>query len=224
MTRPRIPLHALAVATLGSVGFTALAIVSAAGASAQPIASDTVLLNRPDATLPQRAGFTNISGLREISDGTVLVADRAEHRLLLVDWESGTVRQIGRDGKGPGEYEVPRSLYPLAGDSTLLTDARTRRWFLLFEDSIIETYPGDRSVNRVYGSILGGADRLGNILGATGFGFTNVEVSGDVAGADSLRITLITEPLGERPQMQVLAVVGGLGLFGQKISRQGPYV
>lgn len=108
--------------------------------------------------------FSGIIAVRELADGRVLVADRIEVRLVVADFTSGTVRQIGRRGRGPGEYPGLRFLMPLGGDSTLLVDASSRRWLLLEGERIVATippdHPGFRATN---GSILG-ADRLGYVL------------------------------------------------------------
>lgn len=93
----------------------------------------------PNATLD--AEFTRVAAVRELPDGRVLVTDEADKRLVVGDWKTGGVRQIGREGSGPGEYQLPRSLFALAGDSTLLSDALAGRWLVLAGDSIVQTIP-----------------------------------------------------------------------------------
>jgi hypothetical protein len=66
--------------------------------------------------------FSSISGIRELSDGRLMVSDRLEKAVRILDFASGTMREIGRVGSGPGEYQMPGSLLPLAADSTLLVD------------------------------------------------------------------------------------------------------
>ncbi len=71
--------------------------------------------------------FTAVAGLRELGDGRVLVSDRGETRVVLVDFGTGDTVPVGGEGAGPGEYAIPGRLVPLPGDSTLLVDEGTRR-------------------------------------------------------------------------------------------------
>ena len=123
-------------------------------------APTTLRLGAPSAALD--AEFVRIAGMRELADGRVLMADEAEKRLLVGDWKSRSVRPIGREGQGPGEYERPRNLFALAADSSLLVDALAGRWLLLAGDSIVETVPSSAP------AILAGAR---NPLGADALGF-----------------------------------------------------
>ncbi|HET6680105.1 MAG TPA: hypothetical protein VFG84_02825, partial [Gemmatimonadaceae bacterium] len=67
-------------------------------------------------------GFTEITHIRELSDGRVLVLDQRESRIALADFMAGTVVQVGRDGDGPGENRSPVLIVPLRGDTTLAWD------------------------------------------------------------------------------------------------------
>jgi len=75
--------------------------------------------------------FTNISSVRELSNGKVIVSDPVDKSVHLVDLAAGTSVQIGREGGGPGEYGFPGELLPLAGDSTLLVDRVNRRFLMI---------------------------------------------------------------------------------------------
>jgi hypothetical protein len=66
--------------------------------------------------------FSAIAGVRELSDGRVLVSDRLEIALRIVDLEAGAAEEIGHEGSGPGEYRIPGAVFALPGDSTLLVD------------------------------------------------------------------------------------------------------
>ncbi len=77
-------------------------------------------LSQPQAEFAEP--FSSLVGLRELSDGRVIVADRLEKAVRALDFRSGTVRDIGRVGSGPGEFQMPGALLPLPGDSTLLVD------------------------------------------------------------------------------------------------------
>jgi hypothetical protein len=91
----------------------------------------TAMAAPASAQRPQRLGdpiatfaepFSNITGLRELSDGRVLLADQLERHVSFIDFASGDVQQIGREGQGPGEYATPSGLIPLPNDQSLLVD------------------------------------------------------------------------------------------------------
>ena len=89
-------------------------------------------LGAPTATLPR--DFSMIRGIRELSDGRILVADRLEEQLYVADFGTGAVRPVGRKGAGPQEYRLPAALIPLGGDSTLLIDEGNGRLSVLAPD------------------------------------------------------------------------------------------
>jgi hypothetical protein len=83
--------------------------------------------------------FSAIAGLRVLSDGRVLVADPIEQALWRVDPQSGTKEQLGRQGQGPGEYEMPGGLFGLPGDTTLMLDRLNRRLTVVLPDGRLST-------------------------------------------------------------------------------------
>lgn len=86
--------------------------------------------------------FSVVAGLRELSDGTLLLADGREGRLLRVSADLDSVTTIGRKGAGPREYETPDALYAMAADSTLMVDLGNGRLSVLAPDgSIVRTLP-----------------------------------------------------------------------------------
>ena len=58
-------------------------------------------LGEPTATFPE--DFGAIQAVRELADGTVLVADPLGGALYAVDLDSGTRTQVGMEGQGPEE-------------------------------------------------------------------------------------------------------------------------
>jgi hypothetical protein len=74
----------------------------------------------PEATFPE--GFSRLSGMRELADGRVMVADGLGQVLVIADLASGAADTIGAEGQGPDEYREPDGLFVLPGDSTLLVD------------------------------------------------------------------------------------------------------
>ena len=91
----------------------------------QSTAPQTLSLGKAERVFPQE--FTQIRGIRELPDGRVLVSDRLDKGVVVVDFTSNAMRQIGRTGRGPAEYRLPTTLTPLPGDSTLLSDEGNSR-------------------------------------------------------------------------------------------------
>ncbi len=108
---------------------TALALVACGGAEGGPASggdgggladSGGGSLGEPTAVFPE--DFGAVQTVRELDDGTVLVADPLGNALYRVDMGAGTRTQIGAVGQGPQEYRQPDAVWPLPGDSTLLVD------------------------------------------------------------------------------------------------------
>ncbi|MDH3424962.1 MAG: hypothetical protein OEN00_18325, partial [Gemmatimonadota bacterium] len=89
-------------------------------------------LGTPTATFPE--DFGAIQTVRELGDGTVLVADPLGGALYHVDLEAGTRSQIGTEGQGPEEYRQPDAVWALPGDSTLLVDLGNGRMITMGPD------------------------------------------------------------------------------------------
>lgn len=113
--------------------------------------------------------FSYVTSVRELDDGRLLVADRREQRITLVDPRSGQVFTIGREGRGPGEYGAVGRVVALGGDSSLFTDPESRRWFIVHGASIVATLGAHLLPNRLLGAMLSGGDRFGYALGVSGF-------------------------------------------------------
>jgi hypothetical protein len=91
-----------------------------------------VSLGKAERVLSQE--FTQIRGVRELPDGRVLVADRLDRGVVVVDFVANTVRPVGRTGRGPAEYRLPTALTALPGDSTLLQDEGNSRLAIIGPD------------------------------------------------------------------------------------------
>ena len=92
-------------------------------------AQTPVALTKPDAELAEP--FTQIAGVRELRDGRVIVVDRRDRTVMLVDFKAGTATRIGRTGAGPGEYANPSRIIALAGDSTAVHDPGNSRYLIV---------------------------------------------------------------------------------------------
>ena len=97
-----------------------------------------------DASFP--APFAYLSGVREIADGRLFAADPLSQVFLRVDMDAGVADTLGRQGKGPQEYEGPDHVLPLPGDSTLLVDLGNARLTVVSpEGEFVEWIPMFRS-------------------------------------------------------------------------------
>lgn len=77
-------------------------------------------LTVPEARLS--TGFSDVSGVRELSDGRVLVLDMADHGLAMVDRTFTTVTAVGRQGSGPGEYLRATKLFSMPNGAAAALD------------------------------------------------------------------------------------------------------
>ena len=112
------------------------ACLAAAVITPKTATSQIQRLERAEAAFPEP--FTSVSGLRELSDGRILVADRTEKHVSFLDFASGSMRQIGRVGAGPGEYQSPGGLVALPDDYTLLLDMANLRLTRIARDGKLE--------------------------------------------------------------------------------------
>ena len=92
------------------------------------------------ATYPEAFGM--VRGVRELPDGSVLVADPLSKALLKIDLEAGSAQTIGSEGQGPGEWMQPDVVYPLPEGRSLLVDLGNARFTVIESDlSFGETFP-----------------------------------------------------------------------------------
>lgn len=75
--------------------------------------------------------YTSVRGVRELSDGRVVVVDPRDKIVQIVDFRTGQTTTLGREGSGPNEYQMPTSAFALPGDSTLIPDVLNSRFLLL---------------------------------------------------------------------------------------------
>jgi len=101
---------------------------------ASPVAAQAPLktLSKPDVEYTDP--FTMVSGVRELRDGRVIVADAREKTVQLIDLKAGTATKIGREGSGPGEFALPIRLLALPGDTSAVYDPLNRRYLLIGPD------------------------------------------------------------------------------------------
>lgn len=184
-------------------GLAALGLIAAAGsaAGAQSPAPRRVALPAPDATLA--AEFTLVTSVRELPDGRVLVLDRSEKKLGVVDWTTASLTPIGRNGSGPGEYLLPNGLLALGGDSTLMPDPRNGRWLLLRSETIVATIGPDAPAIKNGARQPIGADSRGHII-VTGSMSGGAPAATTAPRLDSLRLLRVQRATGKADTVAVL--------------------
>lgn len=89
----------------------------------------THALSRADARHAEP--FTTVAGVRELADGRLIVVDRGEKSIQLLDLAAGSATGVGHEGGGPNEYRQPTSAFALPGDSTLVFDIGNMRYMVV---------------------------------------------------------------------------------------------
>jgi hypothetical protein len=94
-------------------------------------AQKPVALGKPDAEF--REPFVQISGVRELKDGRVLIADQRSRLVQIIDFK-GSAINVGREGTGPGEFVSAAQVIALPGDTSAIYDSRQSRYLLVHPD------------------------------------------------------------------------------------------
>lgn len=115
MATSRIPAFALA------------ALLPAALPAQQPRA-----LPAPDATYEEP--FSQVAGLRELSNGRLVVADARDKTLSLIDLAAQSATKIGREGGGPGEFGLPMRVLMGPRDTSYLFDPMNSRYLTILPE------------------------------------------------------------------------------------------
>ena len=136
--------------TSGIFALLVACLVAAPVASAQLVAPTEV-------EFPE--GFGLLTSVRELPDGSVLVADPLGQILAALDLDTGTMDLWGREGGGPQEYRTPDAVHALPGDSTLLVDLGNGRLTVIDPDG---------RFTRTRPIALGGASPVGPRRGGPG--------------------------------------------------------
>lgn len=108
--------------------------------------------------------FGSVIGIRELSDGRIIVADPNDLGLVVADFRTQSANPISRRGGGPGEYGRVSRLWAIAGDSTLMGDLTQRRWLILDGDRVVVTVPPDHPTVRLTQGLFLGADGAGHLM------------------------------------------------------------
>lgn len=121
-------------------------------------AQTTRQLTKPDAEFPEP--FTQVSGLRELADGRLVVIDSRDKIVEVVDLKSGSATKVGREGSGPGEYAFPMRLVALGGDSSGVYDMLNSRLMVVLPNG----KPGDFITTETSSGNGGGTVRIGGAV------------------------------------------------------------
>lgn len=74
-----------------------------------------------------REPLSLVTQVRELRSGEVVVADPIERKVFVLPASLASMRALGREGGGPGEYRQPDAVWPWPGDSTLVVDLGNAR-------------------------------------------------------------------------------------------------
>lgn len=110
----------------------ALLAIASAPLTAQMSVS---LTGKPQAALSEP--FSLVGGIRELPGNKAIVLDSKDDRLVLADFASGTVKDIGRKGGGPGEFQRPQSLLAAPGTATWVPDVMLDKVHVISPDGKI---------------------------------------------------------------------------------------
>lgn len=110
--------------------------------------------------------FSDLTTMRELGDGRVLLFDRKEQRLVVADFSTDAVRDVSRTGHGPGEFDGNIELFAAGGDSTLAT--AIGRWLVFDGDSVVATLPSDHPAVHAMWLYPLGADARGRVIAHRG--------------------------------------------------------
>jgi hypothetical protein len=78
-------------------------------------------------TANEWAAFGRISALEFDHDGNLYILDGTSHRVVMVSSNGRFVREVGRQGDGPGEFRQPADLAVLSDNSLVVLDRHSHR-------------------------------------------------------------------------------------------------
>jgi hypothetical protein len=185
------------------IALVSMGAVCATGAGAQGVPAEGSVL---PPTAQSSRGFTSITSVREIGGGRILVADRGERRLYVVNWETAAVDQVLRQGDGPREYREIGWLYAIADNETLLTTLG-RQWILLRDTQVAQTFIGTSPLNRRSRARLDGVATGGSVLASV-----SAETRGNfIADERVLELAPGLGPHERLPRLDTVRLVTGAG-------------
>ncbi|NOT07271.1 MAG: hypothetical protein HOP28_03605 [Gemmatimonadales bacterium] len=146
--------------------------------------------------------FSNVRGFASVGDGRLVVSDRGEQRLSLIEFASGTAKSLSRKGGGPLEYTELGGLYHTKGGGVALYDQNRVRLLgitptgELVELPPIPTRPGGRAYSvSDRGPDLYTPDSLGQFYWSSrSFGMPPNRANGEIQPSPGLPVLRIRSP------------------------------
>lgn len=125
-----------------SAGITIVENAGPAWTAAQAwVVVDSPLVEIGGSETDPRLDLTQVSGVRRLADGRIAVVNGATSEVRFFGPDGGYLSTSGRRGQGPGEFQMPAGLWPVAADTLLIFDAMARRISVLAPDgSLPRTY------------------------------------------------------------------------------------
>lgn len=108
-------------------GLAAMLVLSPPGLPAQSTAP--TIPARLEVEIPHP--FTIVSGLTSLPDGRLVVTDRQERRIVLLDPATNDLTDVGRQGQGPREFIRPSAPTAMPDGTVLVYDSGNRRFLEL---------------------------------------------------------------------------------------------
>lgn len=129
-------------------------------------------LGPPSAELQEP--LSSVAGLRELSNGRVVVLDSRERTLWITDAALRAASRVGREGQGPQEYLRPNAVLAMPGDTTWIADGGNNRHLVMAPSGeLVGSQPLFAirpSESVTYTATTRGVDRRGNAFMALPFG------------------------------------------------------
>lgn len=113
--------------------YALLATLTLIPAALEAQAVPTRTIAKPDAEFAEP--FTRVSGVRELRDGRLIVADLRDQTLQRIDLRTGDATPVSRRGSGPNEYDMPVGAFAMPADSTLVFDPNNQRYLVVGPDA-----------------------------------------------------------------------------------------
>ncbi len=160
-----------------------------------------VALTKPDRTLTEP--FSQITSVRELRNGRVVIVDVKEKLVQIGDFRTGTVTTIGRNGSGPGEYAMPVGLVAMPGERTFVYDPMNQRFLELGPEGAVSglvTFASLVGLKGIPMMLMPAADTRGRLY------FESINPAA-MGGGDSVAVLRWT--VG-RPQLDTAGFVGGM--------------
>ena len=152
-----------------------------------------------------------VSAVLHLSDGRIVVANRATQELRVFDSAGTFLSAIGRRGSGPGDFKSIGSLQLLEADSILVTDPQTRRATVFGPDGgvarLISTVRAPGADERAYVNMTG-LLHSGRLVG-TSMRFPEMKETSGPVRRDSFALVLLS---GDSA-MDTIAVLPGYELY-----------